>query len=159
MEKCFSQQKYYVILTLIHLGFLTYVKTWGGVIMAPLNFSPYYLGNKPPNGQKTPSGSSQTYSDVKRKKFHRNWLKNEDFTIFTNFGLKKVKISNFELQKCFVPQKKAENMYNTDLARKSNISCRKIIFFRFFYFSLKARGPPKIFDIKFSDTFKKNFQK
>ena len=106
--------------------------------MAPLNFSPYYLANKPPNGPKTPSGSSQTYFDVKRKKFHRNRLKNENFTIFTNFGLKKVKISNFELQKCFVPQKKAENMYNTDLARKSTICCKKVDFFPFFDFSPKA---------------------
>ena len=62
-------------------------------------------------------------------------MKNENFTIFTNFDLKKVKISNFELQKCFVPQKKAENMYNTDLARKSTIFLKKIDFFgkkRFF---------------------------
>ena len=37
-------------LTLFHLGFLTYVKTWGGAIMAPLNFSPYYVANKPLGG-------------------------------------------------------------------------------------------------------------
>ena len=29
-----------------------------------------------------------------------------------------VKISNFELQKSYVPQKKAENMHNTDSQRK-----------------------------------------
>ena len=75
------------------------------------------------------------------------------------FKPKKVEISNFELQKCFIPQKKAENMYNADLARKSKISCKKMIFFRFFDFSQKARGPLKIFDVQFSETFKKKFQK
>ena len=38
---------------------------------------------------------------------------------------KKDKISNFELQKCYIPQKKSENMYNKDLARKIKISCKK----------------------------------
>ena len=45
------------------------------------------------------------------------------------FKPKKVEISNFELQKCFIPQKNAENMYNGDLARKSKISCKKLDFF------------------------------
>ena len=30
-----------------------------------------------------------------------------------------VEISNFELQKSYIPQKKAENVYKTDSARKS----------------------------------------
>ena len=41
------------------------------------------------------------------------------------FNPKKVEISNFELQKCYIPQKKAENIYNKDSARKSKISCKK----------------------------------
>ena len=41
---------------------------------------------------------------------------------------KLAEISNFELKKCYIPQTKAENMYNKDLARKSNISCKKIRF-------------------------------
>ena len=62
------------------------------------------------------------------------------------FKRKKVKISNFGLQKCYIPQKKAENIYNKDSARKSKISCKKNFFFRFFSFLPNARGPPKIFD-------------
>ena len=38
------------------------------------------------------------------------------------FLAKKGQISNFELQKCYIPQNKAENMYNNDSARKSRIS-------------------------------------
>ena len=48
------------------------------------------------------------------------------------FRGKKSKIFNFELQKCYVPQKKAQTMQNSDSARKSMISFRKIIFFRIF---------------------------
>ena len=36
---------------------------------------------------------------------------------------------------------------------------KKEIFFRFSDFSPKARGPLKIFDVQFSDIFKKKFQK
>ena len=52
----------------------------------------------------------------------------------------------------YVPQKKAEIMYNTDSARKSKIYCKKI----FLNFSPNARGPLKIFDIQFSLKFQKN---
>ena len=45
------------------------------------------------------------------------------------FEAKKIEISNFELQKCYVPQKKAENMYNKGSARKSKISWKKLDFF------------------------------
>ncbi len=45
---------------------------------------------------------------------------------------KKAEISNFELHKCYIPQKKAENMYNKDSARKSKISCKKVDFLKFF---------------------------
>ena len=71
------------------------------------------------------------------------------------FKRKKVKISNFGLQKCYIPQKKAENIYNKDSARKSKISCKKSNFFMIFRFLPNAQGPPKIFDAQFSDTFKK----
>ena len=50
------------------------------------------------------------------------------------FKRKKVKISNFGLQKCYIPQKKAENIYNKDSARKSKISCKKNNFFSIFQF-------------------------
>ena len=46
-----------------------------------------------------------------------------------NFQGKKVKIKNFELYKCYIPQKKAENMYNSDSGRKSTISSKKKYFF------------------------------
>ena len=36
---------------------------------------------------------------------------------------------------------------------------KKLKFFRFFHFSPKARGPLKIFDVQFSEIFKKNIQK
>ena len=67
-----------------------------------------------------------------------------------------VKISNFELQKSYVPQKKAENVYKTDSARKNMIFWKKGIFFNFFYFSRHAQGPPKILDVQFFENFKKN---
>ena len=41
---------------------------------------------------------------------------------------KTVEISNFELQKCFIPQKKAENMYNVDLVKKVIFIAKKEIF-------------------------------
>ena len=40
------------------------------------------------------------------------------------FNPKKVKISNSELQKCYIPQKKAKNMYNKNSTRKSKMSVR-----------------------------------
>ncbi len=58
-----------------------------------------------------------------------------------------------------IPQKKAENMYNKDSARKSNISSKKIFFFQFFNFLPKARGPLKIFDAQFPKIFKNKLQK
>ena len=52
---------------------------------------------------------------------------------------KKAKISNFELKNCYIPQKKAESMYNKDSTRKSNISYKKKFQFQFFIFK---RGLP-----------------
>ena len=57
-----------------------------------------------------------------------------------NFQGKKVKIKNFELYKCYIPQKKAKNMYNSDSGRKSTISSKKKYFFRFFQFSRHFGG-------------------
>ena len=61
---------------------------------------------------------------------------------------------------CNIPQKKAENMYNKDSARKSKISHKKNrVFLQFFDFSSIARGPMKIFDVQFSEIFKKKILK
>ena len=65
------------------------------------------------------------------------------------FKQKKVKISNFELEERYIPQKKAKNIHKLDSARKSVNFCKKIYFFQFFRFSRHARGPPEIFDIHF----------
>ena len=73
---------------------------------------------------------------------------------------KKAEILNFELKNCYIPQKKAESMYNKYSTRKSNISLRKKLKnFQLFHFLPKARGPLKISDDQFSEIFKKNFQK
>ena len=42
---------------------------------------------------------------------------------------------------------------------KVTFLAEKIFFFHFFDFSPKARGPLKIFDVQFSEIFKKNIQK
>ena len=41
------------------------------------------------------------------------------------FRAKEIEISDFELQKSYIPQKEAENMCNGDSVRKSKISCKK----------------------------------
>ena len=66
----------------------------------------------------------------------------------------KVKIENFELQKRYIPQNKAENIYNSVSAQKRKKNCKKNKI-KFFWFSRHARGPPEIFDVQFF----KNFQK
>ena len=48
------------------------------------------------------------------------------------FKPKRIRFSNFELQKSYIPQTKAENVYNTDSARKNFKNCKKILFFSFF---------------------------
>ena len=75
------------------------------------------------------------------------------------FHAKIIKISNFELQKSYIPQKKAENFYNTVSPRKNKKIAKKVIYCYFFYFSRHARGPPKILDVQFFENFKKKFQK
>ena len=72
-----------------------------------------------------------------------------------NFRPKMVEISNFELQKSYIPQKKAENVYKTDSARKNKIFCKKRDFFQFFRFFSTCSRAPKIFDVQFSKNFKK----
>ena len=47
---------------------------------------------------------------------------------------KKGKISNFEIDNFYIPQKKANNMYNKDSTKKSNISHKKRDFFSIFSF-------------------------
>ena len=73
------------------------------------------------------------------------------------FKRKKLEISNFGLQKCYIPQKKAENIYNKDSARKSKISCKKsIFFFDFSIFCLMLEDPRKFFTLNFPTLSKKN---
>ena len=73
---------------------------------------------------------------------------------------KKAKISNFELNNWYIPQKKAESMYNKDSTRKSNISYKKIrIFSIFFIFHLRLEDPWKFLTsnfLKFPKTNCKN---
>ena len=73
------------------------------------------------------------------------------------FKPKKVEISNFELQMCNIPQKKAENMYNKDSARKSKISHKKNRFFcDFLIFHLMLEDPWKFLTFNFLKFSKKN---
>ena len=76
-----------------------------------------------------------TWSQLSFEVHNRSVAQNlQFFRILGIFDPKKFKISNFELQKCYIPQKKAQNMYNKDSARKSNISSKKNIFFSIFQF-------------------------
>ena len=69
---------------------------------------------------------------------------------------KNVKITNFEIQKCYIPQKKAENMYNKDSARKVRFLAKNFILFQFFNFFPKARGLLKILTFNFHKFSKTN---
>ena len=75
------------------------------------------------------------------------------------FKPKKVKIENFELQKRYIPQNKAENIYNSVSAKKRKNFCKKKYFLKIFWFSWHARGPPEIFDVQFFEKFKKRSKK
>merc|ERR1711997_1353228 len=71
----------------------------------------------------------------------------------------KVKNSNFELQERYIPQKKAENMYNSDSAIKNvNIFAKKIFFFNFSDFRDMLEDPLKFSTFIFLKVSKK-FQK
>ena len=71
------------------------------------------------------------------------------------FKQKKDEISNFELQERYIPQKKAKNMYNSDLARKSVNFCKKKFFFNFSDFCDMLEDPLKFSTFIFFESFKK----
>ena len=73
-----------------------------------------------------------------------------------NFQAKKVKISNFELQERYIPQKKAKNIYNSDSARKSVNFAKKNIFFNFSDFRDMLEDPLKFSMFNFSKISQKN---
>ena len=128
-------------LTLFYTGSGTYVVTRGGAIMARIDFRRHRFTQRPP-----------TTLNLLPDKYFDLWLsidtKNSPLcgillglravkwrrSKMEFFKPKKVKILNFELQKCYIPQKKAENIYNKDSARKIKISCKKIDFFSIFRF-------------------------
>ena len=67
-----------------------------------------------------------------------------------------VEISNFGLQKSYIPQKKAENLYKTDSARKSKILYKKILFSIFLIFRDMLEDPQKFSKFNFQKISKKN---
>ena len=71
------------------------------------------------------------------------------------FKQKKVKISNFELQKRYIPQKKAKNIHNSDSARKSVNFCKKKLFFSIFPIFATCLRTPWNFWHSFFENFKK----
>ena len=73
-----------------------------------------------------------------------------------NFRPKKVKILDFELQKRYIPQKKAKIMYNWDSAIKSTIFCKKKYFFKFLDFRVMFEAGWKFSTSSFSKFSKKN---
>ena len=73
--------------------------------------------------------------------------------------LKMVEISNFELQKSYIPQKKAENVYKTDSARKNKIFGKKKGFFSIFWFFSTCSRTPWNFRRSFFWKFQKNSKK
>ena len=75
------------------------------------------------------------------------------------FHAKIIKITYFELQKSYIPQKKSENMYNKGSARKSKISCKKLYFFQFFSIFATYLRTPKIFNAQFSESSEKKIPK
>ena len=85
-------------------------------------------------------------------KVNRKFLHNVD---------KKVKISNFELQTCLIPQMKAENMQNSYSGRKSRIWNKKVTFLTFLIFMWKSHPYGSVFekvvDVKVKTLFG-NFQ-
>ena len=113
-------------LTLFHTGSVTYVITRGGAIMARIDLSRHRFTQRPP-----------TTLNLFPDKYFDLWLSIDTkssplcgillrlravkwrWSKMKIFKRKKVKISNFGLQKCYIPQKKAENIYNKDSARKS----------------------------------------
>ena len=69
------------------------------------------------------------------------------------FQAKKHQNFNFELQKSYIPQKKAENMYNMDSARKNENLCKKMIFFVNIFNFLEMLDDPQKFRIQIFQKF------
>ena len=136
-----TQFPWFFTLTLFQAGSGTYVTRRGEAIMARIDLSRHRFTQRPP-----------TTLNLLPDKYFDLWLsidtKNSPlcgillrlravkwrWSKMKIFKRKKVKISNFGLQKCYIPQKKAENIYNKDSARKSKISCKKSNFFSIFRF-------------------------
>ena len=77
----------------------------------------------------------------------------------TFFKAKQIKTLNFELQKSYIPQKKAKNMYNKDLERKNENFCKKDFFFFFFFNFLDMLEDPEKFRCSIFQKFcKRNFK-
>ena len=75
------------------------------------------------------------------------------------FQAKKHQNFNFELQKSYIPQKKAENIYNMDSARKNENLCKKMIFFVNIFNFLEMLDDPQKFRIQIFQKFcKRNFK-
>ena len=75
------------------------------------------------------------------------------------FQAKKHQNFNFELQKSYIPQKKAEYMYKMDSARKNDNLCKKMIFFVNIFNFLEMLDDPKKFRIQIFQKFCKwNFK-
>ena len=75
------------------------------------------------------------------------------------FQAKKHQNFNFELQKSYIPQKKAENMYNMDSARKNENLCKKMIFFVNIFNFLEMLNDPQNLEFKFFKNFAKEISK
>ena len=153
-------------LTLFQAGSGTYVTRRGGAIMARIDLRRHRFTQRPP-----------TTLNLLPDKYFDLWLSIDTqnsplcgillrlravkwrWSKMKIFKRKKVEISNFGLQKCYIPQKKAENIYNKDSARKSKISCKKnIFFFDFSVFCLMLEDPRKFLTPNFP-TFSKKISK
>ena len=75
------------------------------------------------------------------------------------FQAKKHQNFNFELQKSYISQKKAENMYNMDSARKNVNLYKKIIIFSIFSIFLTCSMTPKNLDFQIFKNFAKEISK
>ena len=142
------------------------VITWGGAFCARTDFRLSKLTKRPPSTQNFLSNEYfDLYLSIDTKNSHlysilmplqaAEWRRSK----LKIFKPKKVKIENFELQKRYIPQNKAENIYNSVSAQKRKNFCKKKIFLKFFWFSRHARGPPEIFDVQFFKNFQKKIQK
>ena len=71
---------------------------------------------------------------------------------------KKSKIINFEVEIGYIHQTKAKNMYNKDSGRKSQIFCKKMIFFNISIFHLMLEDPQKFLTPYFRKILQKKFK-